>query len=70
MSDNEIKIAQMQKDIDYIKQDISELKTLLGDFIEKADKKYAPMYAWKFMMWSGAIIGSYIIYWAIKRLEN
>lgn len=70
MSDNEIKMAQMQKDIDYVKQDISEVKKLLADFIDRADRKYAPMYAWRFMIWSGAIIGSYIIYLALKALER
>lgn len=88
MGDNEIKMAQMQKDIDYIKRDMGELKDLVVELPQQFDNavamltkefdrreerynsKFAPMYAWRFMIWSGAIIGSYLIYVALKALER
>lgn len=88
MSDNEIKMAQMQKDIDYVKRDLGELKDLVVELPQRFDNaiamltkefdrreeryntKFAPMYAWKFLIWSGAIIGSYLIYQALKVLEK
>lgn len=88
MGDNEIKMAQMQKDIDYIKRDMGELKEIVVELPqtfnnaiqmltkefdrreERYNAKYAPMSAWRFMLWSGAIIGSYLIYQALKALEK
>lgn len=88
MSDEQLKIIAMQKDIEYIKRDMSELKELLVELPQKLDNsvamltkefdrredrynsKFAPMYAWRFMIWAGAIIGSYLIYWVIKSLEK
>jgi hypothetical protein len=89
MSEQEqIKMAQMQKDIDYIKRDMVELKDLVVELPQKIDsaigmltkefdrreerynQKFAPMYAWRFMIWAGAIVGSYLIYWVIKALER
>lgn len=37
MLDNEITIAQMQKDIDYIKRDMVELKDLVVELPQKFD---------------------------------
>jgi len=88
MVDNEIKIAQMQKDIDYIKRDMGELKDLVVELPQKLDSavamitkefdrreerynsKFAPMYAWRFMIWSGAIVGAYLIYYALNALSK
>jgi len=61
MSDNEVKMAQMQKDIDYIKGDVSELKKLLSDFIEQADKRYAPRAAWDVLIWAARSAGVIVI---------
>ena len=70
MSDNEVKMAQMQKDIDYIKGDVSELKKLLSDFIEQADSKYAPRAAWDVLVWgarsAGVIVIGVIVYLILR----
>ena len=70
MSEEQITIAQMQKDIDYIKGDISELKKLLSDFIDQADKKYAPRAAWDVLVWAarsaGVIVVGIIVYLILK----
>jgi len=84
----EVTIAKMQKDIDYIKRDMGELKDLVVELPQRLDSavamitkefdrreerynsKFAPMYAWRFMIWAGAIIGSYLIYWVIRALEK
>jgi hypothetical protein len=41
MGDNEIKMAQMQKDIDYIKKDMGELKDLVVELPQRLDNAVA-----------------------------
>ena len=51
----EIKMAKMDKDIEYIKKDMSEVKKSVSEFIKSADDKYAPMWIKK-LMWSILIV--------------
>lgn len=36
-----VKVAKMEKDVEYIKTELGETKELIKEFIDKADTKYA-----------------------------
>lgn len=42
MSEEQITIAKMQKDIDYLKEKMDGIDSTLKEFIDRADSKYAP----------------------------
>jgi len=50
MDDNQlIKITKMEKDIEFIKKGMDNLGDKLDDFVECADKKYAPKWVQNFV---------------------
>lgn len=61
MSEEQITIAKMQKDIEYLKSGFDDIKKTLNEFIECADKKYAPREAWEVIVWVARIFGGLVV---------
>jgi hypothetical protein len=58
----EIDMATIKTELKNIKTGVDELKEIFNCFVDNADKKYAPMVAYKIIVWaSGIIIGGVIV---------
>ena len=51
-----------------IKESLDRVNETLSGMVEKLDKRYAPIYVKNIMIWSGSIIGSFLILFALSKL--
>lgn len=67
---DQIKMAQMQKDIDYIREKMDVFDETLKNFVEKADERYAPKWVADVLKWlfytAGGVVVVTIVYMFIK----
>lgn len=58
----------MQEDIKHIKDDILEIKDVMKNFIEQADKKYAGKWVEKILWSVGGVAGTIIVGAILKQI--
>lgn len=68
MNDNniEIKMAKMEKDIEYIKKEMKTLGSKFDDFLVCADNKYAPIWIKNFVWFLFTVVVAAVISIFIK----
>ena len=57
----EIGQAVMTEKVGNIESSIGRVEKQLKDFIETADRKYAPIFAWSVIKWVGAVAGGVVV---------
>ena len=53
--------ALNRKELEYVKGTTERIEKKLDNFIDCADDKYAPIFAWQVLKWAGAVVGGIII---------
>lgn len=61
MTDLQLGHALNRKELEYVKGTTERIEKKLDNFIECADKKYSPYFAWSVIKWVGAVAGGVVV---------